>query len=75
MTSKEERRGKLNKKQDDGGRALPGLKVIRQDLLVHVPSGKIMICREEGMVHKLQKNSGHIPNSKYSFFGKVTKNS
>lgn len=33
--------------------ALPGLKVIRQDLLVHVPSGKIMICRKEGMVHTL----------------------
>ena len=26
---------------------LPGLKVMRQDLLVHVPSGKIIICRQE----------------------------
>lgn len=24
---------------------VPGLNVIRQDLLVHVPSGKIIICR------------------------------
>lgn len=30
--------------------ALPGLKVIRQDLLVHVPSGKIMICGKDRTV-------------------------
>lgn len=35
--------------------ALPGLNVIKQDLLVHVPSGKIMICRTEEMFYIPQK--------------------
>lgn len=37
MTSKDD-----EKKEKE---ELPGLKVIKQDLLVHVPSGKIIICR------------------------------
>lgn len=42
--------------------ALPGLKVIRQDLLVQVPSGKIMICGTEGVVYRF--NSSQNLNSK-----------
>lgn len=41
--------------------ALPGLKVIRQDLLVQVPSGKIMICGTEGVVYRF--NSSQNLNS------------
>lgn len=35
-------------RKDDVHEELPGLKVIRQDLLVHVPSGNIMICTAKG---------------------------
>lgn len=51
--------------------ALPGLKVIRQDLLVQVPSGKIMICRTEGMVYIFLKKRSHILNSKDSVLKKL----
>lgn len=51
--------------------ALPGLKVIRQDLLVQVPSGKIMICRTEGMVYIFLKKHSHILNSKDSILKKL----
>lgn len=51
--------------------ALPGLKVIRQDLLVQVPSGKIMICRTEGMVYIFLKKRSHILNSKDSILKKL----
>ena len=32
-----------------GGRYIPGLNVIRQDLLVHVPSGNIIICNNKAV--------------------------
>lgn len=35
--------------------ALPGLKVIKQDLLVQVPSGKIMIWQTKSDSHRRQQ--------------------